>query len=290
MAQYTFIVNPAAGTGYALDVEKQLREIADGLGLSAAFLRSEKPGHATQLTREAVSAGTETVVSVSGDGTNYEVAEGLLGTDVSMGIIPAGTGNDLIKTLGIPKDPGKALQHMLQHTPRPLDIGRMNDRLFMNVCGTGFDVSVLDHAERYKQKMRGLMPYLMGLISAVKGNEPIHVKLSVDGEPFSDEKVLILSIANGRYIGGGIPICPKAEVSDGMLNLVQVEAVSRLAIPRYLPGLMRSKILDFKITKHRLCRKVSIRSKGMRIQIDGEIVSMDEANFEILPGGLLARW
>ena len=290
MAQYTFIVNPCAGGGHALEVEQKLKEAVDSLNLSADFLHSEQVGHAKQLTQEAAAAGSETVISVSGDGTNHEVAEGVIGTSAAMGVIPAGTGNDLIKTMGIPKDPVKALRHLLDHPPRKMDVGRVNDRLFMNVCGTGFDVSVLDQAERYKQRMRGLMPYLMGLISAIRGNEPIQVQLSVDGGAFHDEKVLILSVANGRYIGGGIPICPAADMSDGMLDLVQVEAVDRRLIPRYLPGLMRAKILDFKITKHQLCRRVCIRSKGMRIQLDGEIVSMDEADFEILPGALRARW
>ncbi len=288
MAAYTFIINPAAGSGHAVDVETMLKARSERAGLDAVFLRTEHPGHATELARAAAAAGG-TVVSVGGDGTNLEVAAGLTGTSAALGIIPAGTGNDLIKTLGIPKDPEAAFDHMIFHDPRPVDIGTINGRPFLNVCGTGFDVSVLDHTEKHKKHMRGLLPYLLGLIGAIFGNKPIRISVARDGGEPKEETVLICSIANGRFIGGGIPICPAADPGDGLFDLVTVAHVPRWKIPFYLPGLMGAKILKFGITHHETVKSVVIRSEGMRVQIDGEIVSMDEAEIRVQAGALRVR-
>lgn len=291
MNRFTFIINPIAGTGHALQVEETLKKSLTALKreAEAVFLRTERPGHATELAREAARNGG-TVVSVGGDGTNLEVAAGLVDAGAAMGIIPAGTGNDLIKTLGIPREPTEALDYMIHHEPRPMDIGTINGRPFLNVCGTGFDVSVLDHAEKHKKRFRGLLPYLLGLIGAIFGNKPVTVSIRRDGGEEQEEKILICAIANGRYIGGGIPICPVAEPGDGRFDLVTVDAVPRWRIPFYLPGLMGSRILKFGITHHELVRSVMLKSPGMRIQIDGEIVSMDEAALEMRAGALMMRY
>ena len=289
MAAYTFIVNPVAGSGHTLEVEPILKARAEKDGLDAVFVRSERQGHTTELAREAAAAGG-TVVAVGGDGTNYDVAAGLLGSGAALGIIPAGTGNDLIKTLGIPKDPEAAYEYMLSHDPRPMDIGTVNGRPFLNVFGTGFDVSVLDHTEKFKKRFRGLLPYLLGLIGAIFGNKPVRVAIGKEGSAPEEREILICSVANGRFIGGGIPICPVADPGDGKLDLVTVQYVPRWRIPFYLPGLMGSKILGFKITRHELVSSVTLRSEGMRVQIDGEIQPMDEAVLEIKPGALMVRY
>lgn len=286
----TFIVNPTAGTGLAQETGRKLEEAVRDRGIEAAFLQTGHPGHATELARQAAEAGAETVVSVGGDGTGLEIAQGLAGTAASFGIIPSGTGNDLIKTLGIPKKPLEALDFLLTHPARPMDMGVINGKPFLNVCGTGFDVAVLDQTERYKKHFKGLLPYMLGLIRAIFGNRPIHVAIEKENGEVREEDILICTVANGRYIGGGIPVCPAADPGDGLLDLMTVDSVPRWKIPFYLPGLMRGKILGFKITRHELCRRVRIKGAGMRVQIDGEIFSMDEADFELRPGALMVHY
>ncbi len=290
MAEMTLISNPNAGAGAAARIEEQIREALKAKGIPFRAFRTEQAGHATELARQAAAEGVGTVLSIGGDGTNLEIAEGLLGSGTAMGLIPAGTGNDLIKTLGIPKNPLEALDYVLNHAPRPMDVGLLNGKPFLNVCGTGFDVSVLDHAERFKKHLRGLLPYMLGLISAIFSNKPIHVTLEEPDSKPAARDILICTIANGRYIGGGIPICPAAAPDDGMLDLVTVESIPRLRIFRYLPGLMGAKILSFDITQHRLCRAVTLISPGMRLQIDGEIHTMDKAVFSLAPGALSVHW
>ena len=283
---YAFIVNPVAGSGFATAVMQKLEERLHNDGIAYRIFRTEKPGHATELAA-ALSGDPEAaaVVSVGGDGTAGEVAAGLTGTGKEMGIIPAGTGNDFIKSAGIPIDPDKAYDLLLRGKPGKIDTGTVNDRFFLNVCGTGFDVTVLDYAESEKKKHRGLTPYFLGLLKAIAHYRSIRLTISADGEQ-QEGQYLICSIANGRYIGGGIPICPRAEISDGFLDLVLIRHVARWKIPFYLPGLMMKKALKFRITQHRLVKILTIEGENLRINIDGDIISLSRAEFRIRPASL----
>ena len=284
---YAFIVNPAAGTGFALSTMQKLEPVLNEKEIRYRIYYTERPGHATRIASD-LSKETDiiAVVSVGGDGTAGEVAAGLTGTDKPMGIIPAGTGNDFIKTAGIPNSPEQALEVLLQGKSSRIDTGIVNDQFFLNVCGIGFDVTVLDYAESEKEKHRGLTPYFLGLIKAISHYKSVHLSITSDGE--SEEKdYLICSIANGRFIGGGIPICPESDIRDGKLDLILIQNVSRWKIPFYLPGLMLSHDLDFSITRHRKVSSVLVEGKGLRVNIDGDIRSMSRADFRIKPASLI---
>ena len=283
---YAFIVNPAAGTGFSLQVMQKLEETLSSGNIEYRIFRTERPGHATQIAAELASdADIAAVISVGGDGTAGEVAAGLTGTGKTMGIIPAGTGNDFIKSAGIPMDPSEALKLILCGKSRPIDTGTVNDRFFLNVCGTGFDVTVLDYAESLKEKHRGLTPYFLGLLKAIFHYKSVELSVTADGEK-QQGKYLICSIANGRFIGGGIPICPAADIRDGLLDLVPIRGIRRWQIPFHLPGLMLSRALKFRITKHSRVKEVLIEGKDLRINIDGDIVSLSSADFRINPASL----
>ena len=284
---YAFIVNPAAGSGFALTAMQKLEAVLQEKNIEYRIYRTEKPGHGTEIAAE-LSADQDVlaVVSVGGDGTAGEVAAGLTGTGKPMGIIPAGTGNDFIKSVNIPNDPDKAMEILLNGKQDSIDTGIVNDQFFLNVCGTGFDVTVLDYAEAEKKKYRGLTPYLFVLIKAIFHYRSVRLNLIADGEQ-EEGQFLICSVANGRFIGGGIPICPKADIGDGLLDLVLIRDVHRWQIPFYLPGLMLSRDLKFRITRHRRVSEVIVEGKDLRINIDGDIVSMSRADFRINPGSLI---
>ncbi len=286
----TFIVNPTAGNGYALKIEQQVQAEMARRGLACQFVRTEHPGHATDLAKAASSTnGCTGVIAIGGDGTAYEVACGLMNTGVPMGIIPAGTGNDFIKTVSIPKKPVEALEFILTHDARPVDVGGLNDRLFLNVCGTGFDVTVLDYTLAAKKYCRGLLPYLVGLIRGIAHYKPVYVRFTVDGHT-EEREVLICSIANGRYFGGGIAICPEATADDGLLDLVIAEHQPRWKLPFLVPSLLMGRIDKFSFTTHKRCKTVELYSKGMRLNADGEVSEMDEAKFSVLQGALTLYW
>ena len=283
---WAFIVNPTAGNGYAIKAMNRLEELLRQKGIEYKVFRTESPGHATRIAADL--AGREEVyaaVAVGGDGTAGEVAAGLCETGKPMGIIPAGTGNDFIKSAGIPNDPLKAFDLLLTGKPADTDTGTVNGQFFLNVCGTGFDVTVLDYAESEKEKHRGLTPYFIGLLKAIFHYRSVQLKVTADGKT-EEGRYLVCSIANGRYIGGGIPICPVADPADGLLDIVLIRHRARWQIPFYLPGLMMSRDLKFRITSHKRVQSVLIEGKNLRINIDGDIRSMDRADFSIKPASL----
>lgn len=286
----TFIVNPAAGNGFALKIEQQLKDEMSRRGMNCHFVHTDMPGHATEIARNAaMEDGCTGVIAVGGDGTSFEVACGLMNTGVPLGIIPAGTGNDFIKTVSIPKKPMEALDFILTHEPRLVDVGGLNDRLFLNVCGTGFDVTVLDYTLAAKKYCRGILPYLIGLIRGIVHYKPVHVRFTGDGHT-EEREVLICSVANGRFFGGGIAICPDASADDGMLDLIVVEHKPRWMLPFLVPSLLMGRVLKFPFTSHRRCKSVEIVSKGMRLNVDGEILDLDKASFRIMQGALTLFW
>ena len=286
--RYEFILNPVAGNGYSVQAMKKIEGILNVLGAEYHIHETAYPGQATEFARSLSGDPDITaVIAVGGDGTVTEVAAGLAGGSTAMGIIPAGTGNDFIKSVRIPKDPETAMRFMLDRPARPVDTGTLNDEFFLNVCGTGFDVTVLECADDKKKKHRGLTPYFLGLLQAIRIFEPVDLQISYDGSHNADGQYLIWSVANGRFIGGGIPICPAADPRDGKLNLVMIRKLPRWKIPFYLPGLMLSRDLTFRITDHVLAESVTIRGKGLRFNIDGEIRRIDEAHFRIHPESLL---
>ena len=286
---YTFIVNPVAGSGRAMKAIDIINEEMHKRGLDFQVLMTGRPGHATELARQAAKEGGRSVIAVGGDGTAYDVACGLMDDSVPMGIIPVGTGNDFIKTVGIPKDARQAIDFMLTHPARPVDVGRLNDRLFINVSGTGFDVQVLECMEDAKKAFRGIWPYLIGIVRAIFHYRPVHVAWTVDGVT-QERDVLLCAVANGRFIGGGIPICPVAEPDDGLLDLIVVEHKPRWMLPFCLPGLLMGKVLSFSFTAHQRCTSVTMSSPGMHLNIDGEVQALDEVQFSVMPGRLMLHW
>ena len=283
------ICNPTAGNGLALETSKVMEEKLKAQHIPYSMLMTERVGHATVLAAAAALKGYSTVAAIGGDGTLLEVASGLCNSRTAMGIIPAGTGNDFIKTVGIPNDPLAALDIVLNTPPLPTDTVRINNRIFLNETGTGFDVMVLDYAEKAKKHMKGLAPYLYGVIRTIFHFRSVKLTLSVDGGAPENRELLVLAAGNGRYIGGGIPIAPDAVPDDGLLDVVLVNRMNKLRMLRALGGLMKGKILTFKETSFLRVKKLSLAGQGLRINIDGEIISADRADIEVQPHSLLVH-
>ena len=254
--------------------------------LSFAIHATKEPYHATELARQAAGESAETVISIGGDGTALEVARGLMGTNTALGIIPAGTGNDFRKTLGIDKDTQKALETILQKPAQPTDAGMINGQVFLNEIGTGFDVAVLDYANKAKKYCKGLLPYLAGVLCALFRFKPIHASIQIDNHPPEQKDVFVIAAANGGIIGGGIVIAPDAKADDGLMDIVIVDRIKWYKLPLRLIGLLRGKILNFPETHFVRAQKITFSAPDMRLNVDGEIVSAEKAEAQILPGAL----
>lgn len=283
------IENPTAGSGFAKALEPQVKAWLNEKRIPYRWMQTGIPGAATGLAKQAVAEGTDAVLVLGGDGTASEAASGLLETKVPLGVIPAGTGNDFRKTVGTPKDPMEALAFIFSHQPRPLDVGLVNDRAFLNLCGVGFDVTVLQNTMEAKKYARGLTPYLIGLFKAIRHYRPIDIELTLGGRT-ERRQVLICAIGNGRFCGGGIPLCPSADPNDGKLNAMIVRDTTKWGIVRRLPALLGGKLEQISLSEPQLCDGMVIRCPGMTLNVDGELSVVDEARFSLLPGGLMYYW
>ncbi len=293
----TLLVNPAAGSGRAKKVVISVIERLKEQNLPHRIWETTAPGEAKVLAEKAALEHEENpndgdmLLSIGGDGTFLEVVQGALGHDLPVASLPAGTGNDFLKSLKVPADPMAALEHILNATVRKIDIGKINSMLFANECGAGFDVAVLDYANQYKKVLHGLAPYLMGVLRAIFSYKSAPMAIFADGKEVFNGDCLVFSVANGAYIGGGIHISPEADVQSGKLQLIIVKACSRLRMIGYLPGLMKGKILQFKDTVvHCRADRVQVKplqsDQSFRVNIDGEICDMSDCDFSILPHSL----
>lgn len=280
-----FICNPIAGNGSALKALFTVKERMSKAGLPYTIEYTNYPGHATELAKAASQRGCGLVCSMGGDGTIREVALGLLGSKTVLGILPCGSGNDLVKTLKIPLKVEAALDILLTGKVLAIDYAYANDFPFINVAGFGFDVDVLDKVEQYKKKaINGRIAYLKGLFAAVRHRVVRKTTYTLDDQEPVTVNALCIGAGNGQYFGGGIRIAPEAVPTDGLLDFTIIHDVYSIldvisALPALLSGnlhkkekyvtLLRGKVL------HAECEPFS------RLQIDGERVPGTPVTFHM---------
>lgn len=286
MEQICFVVNPAAGGNSCLRkfsaAEERLRE----LGVPYTALYSEYEGHVTKLVRQALTAGETRVVAVGGDGTAREVAQELLHGEAVMGILPFGTGNDLIRALNIPAQWEDALDLILHAEPRPMDAATVNGQIFLNVAGFGFDVDVLEKTRMSKGRFRGVFAYLVGLLQALIHLKDYQVTLRANGSELTG-RMMLVSVGNGTSIGGGMMVTPKAHPADGLLDVCLVRQVGRLKVLRCLARFVKGRHLELEFVQYFNATELTVDSSPpARIQLDGEIICETPAEIQILPGAL----
>ncbi len=286
---YIVILNPTSGNGLTLrylgDVEAVLRQRK----IEHRIERAGDNQSVSDIARRISRQDLEGIIILGGDGTIFDAINGLAGSTIPLLFVSCGTGNDFVRSLRLPKDPIAALELQLELPVRRIDLGRMNEFYFANVAGTGFDVEVLRYTEQYKEQYTGLRAYLMGLRAALKAYKPMKAKVSFDGGPEKQLTFSILSVGNGRYIGGGMRAVPDAVVDDGLLDVVVVKPVPRILIPLLIVFFIAGKHVILRFGKMRRCSILSIRREDMTINLDGELRNSNIARFSILPSALYVR-
>lgn len=291
MGKTTVILNPIAGRGAG---SRLMAEIAATLrqdGLDFELATTERPHHATELAREAVGLGREVVIAVGGDGTVHEVLNGLLQTSaspdgVALGVLPIGTGNDFAYGAGLPLDWRQAAQVVARRQNRVLDVGRVQaddgaSLYFGNGVGIGFD-AIVNIESRKIQRLRGFLVYLVAVFKtlAVYYAAP-HTTVRVDEQELAQPSLMI-SVMNGRRIGGGFYTTPGARMDDGRLDVCIAEKVSRLRMVGFVPQFMRgSHVGDRKITMAGGQRISVVSEMPWASHVDGEIYGVGARCFEI---------
>jgi diacylglycerol kinase (ATP) len=245
------IANPRAGVAAqaAIDGVKRSRELWEDLELKV----TESRGHARELAAAAVQAGREIVIACGGDGTINEVAWGLLGTSTILGIVPAGSGNGLARSLGIPRHPVRALALLARSVTRLMDVGMANDKPFLNVAGAGFDAAVGlafdEHCRRGGR--RGLLTYFRVGLKTALGYRDLDISLDAGSAPWQ-QRVLLVAFANGRQYGGGALIAPRAMLDDGQLDMIAVERAPAPEMVWHSARMYLGQIHDVRRYRHQL--------------------------------------
>ena len=264
-ARVAVIINPISGTGGRADVARRRRALAERLlaarRLDGAVLLSEYPGHARPLARAALAGGATLVVAWGGDGTVNEVASELAFRDVTLGIVPSGSGNGLARELRIPVDPEAAFAVAFEGRERIIDAGEIDGRMFFNIAGLGLDARVAYEFATNGLVRRGFRRYVTIAIRELFEFEPDEHTILADGRAMRT-RALLVALANGRQYGNGARIAPRARIDDGRLDIVIVERRSvvsaLLQAPMLfagqvhrLPGVMMTTGVDIEITSAR---------------------------------------
>ena len=289
IAMYILILNPNSGHGKALEMLPEIEKILHQQGIEYRIEKDHATEDTVAVVRRAAQEQPEGIIAMGGDGTLFQVANGMSGSNVPLIFVSCGTGNDFVRCLNLPQEPAEALKLQLASPVRRIDMGKMNDICFLNVGGTGFDVEVLRLADAYKDKYSGLKPYLFALLEAIKHYKPTTAMVSLDGEPEQKMSFAILSIGNGRYFGGGMKAVPDAKLDDGLFDVVVVAPVKKFMIPLLLVFYIAGKHVRMKLGKLRRCKRLAIRCEGMTVNLDGELIQTDRAEFELLPSALCVR-
>lgn len=250
MKKFYVIVNPVSGRGAG---ELAIPRIEDALrvaGLEHALVRTERPWHAAELAQQASADGFDVIVAVGGDGTANEVLNGLMqakaarGHCATMGVLCVGRGNDFAFGVGVPRELDAAIRTLASGRTRTIDVGRAvggdfpQGRYFGNGVGIGFDTVVGFEAQKLKH-LHGFMAYLVGALKTIflYFEAPL-VRIELDGRAIT-QRALMVSIMNGRRMGGGFLMAPAGCPDDGLLDLCIAAQISRRAVLRLMPRFMK---------------------------------------------------
>ena len=298
MPHARLIINPNAGAGRTAKKWPQIKELLKSIGLRFEHDLTEAPGHAIELAKSAAKKGYELVVSIGGDGTINEIVNGLYDAgsigDVTLGIISTGSGNDYIRTVGVPRHHKEACRCLMNPRKLLVDLGvveyvsngQISKRLFVNFAGLGFDAEVAK-ATTQRFKVLGSVPsYLMGLLTTFLFYKNKEVSLELDGQA-EERKVCVILVGNGKYGGGGMLTTPHADPTDGLLDVLIIDDLSKPDLLWSLPRVYRGAHLTHPKVTMKRAREIDIRpAQQMSVQADGELLGEAPARFHVLPAAL----
>jgi diacylglycerol kinase (ATP) len=280
------ILNPVAGRGAAARVWRQI----GGLTTRWDCATTQYRGHAGELAHAAATDGYARVVVIGGDGTISEVANGLAHSNTCLGIIAAGTGNDIARNLNIPRDPRRAAALADTGVPSTIDLGEVQAshgrRYFVNVAGLGFDAAVAHRVNAIPKRLGGTLPYVGGVLQTLWRYRSPRLRLGLDDEP-REGRVFLVAVGNLQSYGGGMRIVPAARADDGLLDVCIVRHLRRLEVLRMLPRLYSGDHIRHPAVEIVRCHSVSVDGDpGVLCQADGELLGELPARFAVLPRAL----
>lgn len=284
------VANPTSGRGKGAKLIPRVDAMLRSLGLAHSVHISEGPEDVERLAHEAAADGADVVAALGGDGQVGACANGVLGTGAVLAVIPAGTGNDFARHLGLDrKDPMAATRLLAAPTIRRLDVvqvkTREQARHFVNVGGAGFDSEVNERANGVRH-LKGTLKYVYSTFVTLARFKAGKFAVTVDGEPY-DFRGMMLAVGNGSSYGGGMQVCPGARSDDGVLEVCVIQELSKWQFVRTFPKVFKGRHVEHRAVRMLRGQEIEISAdRSFQVYADGERVGSLPATFTVLPGAM----
>lgn len=297
--KYFVIVNPTSGRGLGGRSIQQIESFLKENGVDFTLVQTEGVWHAAELAEGAARDGYNVIVCASGDGTVNEAINGIMRAkkagynSTAFTVLGIGTGNDFAGGTGIPTNLSDGLKALLANKRKKIDLGYVkggdypDGRYFGNGIGVGFDAAVGNEAIKVRWT-RGLMAYLIGVIKTVfLYYNPAQVEIVLDDKQVIKQTSLMISVMNGRRMGGGFQMAPQSQPDDGYFDLCIAETASKGRILQMIPHFIKGTQESLPEIQMKRAKKVSIKSLDVTFpaHADGEFICLDGSHLtlELLP-------
>ncbi len=268
-----FIVNPVAGNGRGRRVWEEINaKLFKSIG-EQDYKFTDFPGDATDLARDAVLKGYDTIVSCGGDGTVNEVLNGLVNSNVNFTILPLGTGSDFGKTVGIRsyEDTIRALNNgevVLSDVGKAYFYKENKERYFLNILEIGFGAEVMEYVNTHKKHRK--YAFLIGVIATVMKMKKFKIELDYTSKTLDFESIEVI-VANGKYFGGGMLASPGSKINDGELDVHILKAVSKLKTLTRLRDLINGSYIEKGYSQDFQLDNIDFKGEEQLVEMDGEV-------------------
>lgn len=288
MTRVALLTNPTSGKGRGARGRAAALDVLRGTDLEVLDLVGRDGAEAAALVQDA-APGVDALLVCGGDGLVHLAVQALAGTGTALGVVPAGTGNDVARYLDLPRrDPAEAthlaLEALRSGRRRTIDLARSGDRWFVTVLAAGFDAVVNERANAMTRP-RGQMRYNIATVAALRTFTPIRYTLDLDGEQVTLEAMMV-AVGNGPSYGGGLRMTEGAVLDDGLLDVVVIGPMSKLELVRTYPRLFTGTHTTHPAYQHHRVRQVSIAAPGITTYADGEPFGALPLTVECVPGAL----
>ena len=284
------IVNPTAGKGAGRVIGEQAGRLLREAGHEVVDVSGRDYAEARSRAREVIDEGVDVVAVVGGDGMVHLGVNLCGGTATRLAVVAAGTGNDFARNLGLPvRDAGAAVALLDEGRTRQIDLGRVShaaagDRWFAGVLGAGFDAVVNARAQRMRWP-HGQMRYNLAVLRELPVFRPIPYAVELDGRRI-ETRAMLVAVANTTSFGGGMRVCPSADVADGYFDVMIVGALSIPAFLRVFPKVYSGTHTTHPAVQIHRARRVRLEAEGIHSQADGEMFADLPIDAEVVPGAL----
>jgi diacylglycerol kinase (ATP) len=283
--EIALLTNPTSGKGKGATMRDRALARLRAAGLSVRSLQGRDAAEALDLARECVTDGVDALVVCGGDGMVHLAVQAVAGTGTPLGIIPAGSGNDVARYFDLPrKDAEAAASRVLAGNTRTVDLARSGDRYFVTVMAAGFDAVVNERANRMTWP-KGQMRYNLATLAELRVFEPLPYTLQLDDRQVQLEAMLV-AVGNGPSFGGGLRITEGAVLDDGHLDVVIIKPISKPDLIRTYPKLFKGTHIHHPAYEHHLVRSVTVAAPGIVSYADGERFGPLPLTVECAPGAL----